>query len=58
MRFEKVWVEQFRATKRIRRRFGVKNALDCLIGEKLVTFAEEAEHRPEFKAYCLSIVNA
>jgi hypothetical protein len=28
MRFEKVWVEQCRATKTIKRRFGAKSALD------------------------------
>ncbi len=48
MRFEKIWVKQCRATKGIRRRFGAKNALDYLIGEKLVAFAHEAEHQPGF----------
>lgn len=48
MRFEKMWVNQCNATKRIRRRFGAKSALDYLIGEKLIMFAEEAERRPEF----------
>jgi hypothetical protein len=48
MRFEKIWVEQCKATRKIRRRFGVKSALDYLIGEKLVRFAQEAERRPEF----------
>ena len=48
MRFEKIWVKQCKAAKRIRRRFGAKSALDYLIGEKLITFAEEAERRPEF----------
>lgn len=48
MRFEKIWVEQYRATKGIRRRFGAESALDYLIGEKLMTFAEEAERSPEF----------
>jgi hypothetical protein len=28
MRFEKVWVEQCRTTKAIKRRFGAKSALD------------------------------
>ena len=31
----------------IKRRFGAKSALDYLIGEKLTTFADAAEH-PEF----------
>jgi hypothetical protein len=48
MRFEKIWVKQCRATKGIRRHFGAESALDYLIGEKLVTFAHEAERQPEF----------
>ena len=48
MRFEKIWVKQCSATKGIKRRFGAKSALDYLIREKLVTFAVEAERRPEF----------
>ena len=48
MRFEKIWVKQCRATKGIRRRFGAKSALDYLIREKLIMFADQAERRPEF----------
>ncbi len=48
MRFEKVWVEQCRATKAIKRRFGAKSALDYLIGEKLITFADAARDHPLF----------
>ena len=48
MRFEKVWTRQCKATKGIKRRFGVKRALDYLIGEKLTTFADAAEGHPEF----------
>ena len=48
MRFEKIWAEQCGATKRIKRRFGAKSALDYLIGEKLITFADAAEAHPEF----------
>lgn len=48
MRFEKIWVKQCKATKGIRRRFGAKDALDYLIGEKLLRFAEEAECCPKF----------
>ena len=47
MRFEKIWVKQCRATRGIRRRFGAKSALDYLIGEKLATFAQVADCRPE-----------
>jgi hypothetical protein len=46
MRFEKVWVDQCRATKAIKRRFGAKSALDYLIGEKLISFAEAARDHP------------
>ena len=46
MRFEKVWVEQCRATKAIKRRFGAKCALDYLIGEKLISFADAARGHP------------
>ena len=48
IRFEKIWVQQCKATKGIKRRFGVKSALDYLIREKLLNFAEAAEQRPEF----------
>jgi len=50
MRFEKIWVEQCRATRAIKRRFGVRNALDYLIGEKLLTFAKAAKTDPDFAA--------
>jgi hypothetical protein len=50
VRFEKVWVEQCRATKTIKRRFGAKRALDYLIGEKLITFADTARDHPAFAA--------
>ena len=48
MRFEEVWIEQCRATKAIRRRFGAKSALDYLIGEKLMMFADAAKRDPKF----------
>jgi hypothetical protein len=48
VRFEKIWVEQCKATKGIKRRFGVKSALDYLIREKLLNFADAAEQHPEF----------
>ena len=47
-RFEKIWRQQCQATKGIKRRFGAKSALDYLIREKLLGFAEEADRRPEF----------
>ena len=48
MRFERIWIEQCRATKTIRRRFGANSALDYLIGEKLMTFANAARADPAF----------
>ena len=48
MRFEKIWVEQCKATKRIKRRFGAKSALDYLVGEKLLHFADADEEHLEF----------
>ena len=48
MRFERVWVEQCRATKAIKRRFGATSALDYLIGEKLISFADTFRDHPAF----------
>ena len=48
MDFDKIWQEQCEATRTIRERFGVKNALDYLVGEKLLNFAREADRNPEF----------
>jgi hypothetical protein len=50
MKCHQVWREQCQATRRIRRRFGLKNALDYLVSEKLLNFAEAAEQYPEFAA--------
>jgi hypothetical protein len=50
MDFHKVWQEQCEATRPIRERFGVKNALDYLVGEKLLTFARAADEDSEFAA--------
>ena len=46
--FHKIWIEQCAATEDIRGRFGTKNALDYLIGEKLFAFVEAAEQDSEF----------
>jgi len=37
MRFEKIWIEQCRAARCIKRHFGANSALDYLMGEKLRT---------------------
>src|SRR4029077_15808014 len=50
MKFHKIWVQQCRATRRIKKQFGVKSALDYLVGEKLMNFAEAADQHPEFAA--------
>jgi hypothetical protein len=48
MRFEKIWIEQCRATRAIKRRFGAKDALDYLVGEKLRMFARAATDNAAF----------
>ena len=48
--FHKIWIEQCEATETIRERFGLQNALDYLIGEKLFHFVAAAEQHPEFAA--------
>jgi hypothetical protein len=50
MKFEKVCVQECRAARRIKKRFGVESALDYLLGEKLLTFAKTADCRSEFAA--------
>lgn len=46
----KIWIDQCEATEGIKENFGVQNALDYLIGEKLFNFVQAAESRPEFAA--------
>jgi hypothetical protein len=50
IRFDKIRVQQCRATRGIKRRFGVKSALDYRIGKKLMHFADAAQGHPEFAA--------
>jgi hypothetical protein len=45
-----IWVEQCAASEDIRENFGLQNALDYLIGEKLVTFLLISEQDPTFAA--------
>jgi hypothetical protein len=47
-RFQDIWKEQCEAACRVRDRHGVVSALDYLIGEKLLSYAEAAVTRPEF----------
>jgi hypothetical protein len=48
--FHKVWIDQCEAAKKIRDRFGLRQALEYLIGEKLFSFVAAAEQHPEFAA--------
>ncbi len=41
--FHKIWIDQCAATEGIRERFGRKDALNYLIGEKLFSFLHAAE---------------
>ena len=56
--FHKIWIEQCAATEDIRERFGLKNALDYLIGEKLFTFVTASEQDPDFVAELPEFVTA
>jgi hypothetical protein len=48
--FHKIWIDQCAATEDIRESFGTENALDYLIGEKLLTFLMVSERDPQFAA--------
>ena len=47
-RFQDIWKEQCASTRDIKEERGVVPALDYLLGEKLMTYAETAASRPEF----------
>jgi hypothetical protein len=55
--FHKIWIEQCEAAEGIRDRFGLLNALDYLIGEKLFSFVAAADKTPEFAAELPLFVN-
>jgi hypothetical protein len=48
IQFHKIWIDQCEATEGIRESFGLTNALDYLIGEKLFNFVQASEQHPEF----------
>jgi hypothetical protein len=48
--FHKIWINQFAAAEDIRDHFGLSDALDYLIGEKLFSFLRAAEQDPLFAA--------
>ena len=47
-RFQDIWKEQCEAARGVAQRHGLVSALDYLIGEKLMDYAEMAVTRPEF----------
>jgi hypothetical protein len=47
-KFQDIWKEQCVAARSVRAQHGILSALDYLIGEKLLTYAETAVTRPEF----------
>ena len=48
--FHKIWIDQCAAAEGIRGHFGLENALDYLIGEKLFMFLMASEQDPHFAA--------
>jgi len=56
--FHKIWIEQCAATEDIREHFGLNNALDYLIGEKLFAFVMASEQDPDFAAELPAFVSA
>ena len=48
--FHKIWIDQCAATEGIREKFGLEDALNYLIGEKLFSFLHAAERDPLFAA--------
>ena len=48
--FHKIWIDQCLATEGIRERFGLDDALNYLMGEKLFSFLHAAERDPLFAA--------
>jgi hypothetical protein len=50
MRLCEIWKEQCDAALQIEAEFGTQNALDYLIGEKILNFLEPAENDFEFRA--------
>ena len=50
MNCQKFWREQCKATRAIREHFGIKSALDYLMGEKLLDFVLETNRNREFAA--------
>jgi hypothetical protein len=49
-KYYKIWVEQCEAARGIEDEFGTQQALDYLVGEKLLNFLEAAETNSDFRA--------
>ncbi len=47
-RFQDIWKQQCLAARDIRVQHGILSALDYLVGEKLLTYADTAVTRPDF----------
>src|SRR5258708_33769690 len=56
--YRKMWIEEWDANEDIRDRFGTKNGLDYLSGEKLFTFVMASEQDSEFAAQLPAFVAA
>lgn len=56
-RFEKIWIEQSEAARRIEDDFGTDKALDYLIGDKFLNFLEVAETDPSFQVEISAFVS-
>ena len=52
----KIWKEQCEAARTVEDKFGIRKALDYLIGEKFLNFLEAAETDAEFRAEIPSFV--
>jgi hypothetical protein len=47
-KFHEIWIEQCDAAQEIKLRYGLKAALDYIVAEKLLNFADAAASDPEF----------
>jgi len=47
-KFHEIWIEQCDAAQEIKLRYGLKAALDYVVAEKLLNFADAAARHPEF----------
>jgi hypothetical protein len=47
-KFHEIWIEQCKAAKKIRRRYGPKAVFDYVVAEKLLNFVDAVSRNPEF----------